>query len=305
MTQSPVADELASFRDRQARDAAVLDKQLFFIASCSKSGSTWLQHLLDGHRQVCCYGEAFFPTHLRPLFEQVATVYNRSHKAGHERNRQQRSGDLQPDDVRHLYRSAVAGIMARWGGDHPEVLAVGDKTPENAVGAASLLDDFPEARIIHLIRDGRDVCVSGWFHNLREKGDAFRQQFPDLAAYIPVMAGQKWKPYIQHTRQVGEQRPEQYLEVSYEQLQADPQPTVARLLAFLGVDASEAEVRTCIDAGDFRRLSGGRAQGEEARDDFYRKGTAGDWRNHFDARCEAVFMQHAGDLLQQLGYAEA
>lgn len=294
---------LEGYLTRQRRAEHALEKQLFFIASCSKSGSTWLQHILDGHPAVCCHGEAFFPTHLRPLFQSVAEHYNKQHKAGHERNHARRSGDLTPEDARHLYRTAVATIFARWAEDLEQVHAIGDKTPENAVAVGQLLDDFPGSKIVHLIRDGRDVCVSGYFHNLREKGEAFTAQFPTLAHYIPLMAGQKWKPYILKARQAGAQQPERYLEVRYEALHTDPDPTIEKLLRFLGVDASAEQVVACREAGAFDRLSGGRDAGQENRNSFYRKGVIGDWREHFDDAARAAFEQSAGDLASQLGYA--
>ena len=310
MPDTAVANEAASAADpflerveaTQRFVAATLDKQLFFIASCSKSGSTWLQHLLDGHPEICCHGEAFFPRFLRPLLEQVIKHHNASHKCKHKRNEHQRDGDLTEADLQHLYRSAVALVMGRWAAGE-DVRAIGDKTPENAVGAQSLLRDLPHAKIVHLIRDGRDVCVSGWFHNLREKGEQFSNQFPSLAHYIPLMAGQKWKPYIQAARQAGAAHPDQFTEVFYEDLHTHPEETTARLLRFLGVDASDASIEACLRAGSFDRLSGGRQRGEEENGAFYRKGTVGDWRNHFDERCVEVFMQQAGDMLEQLGYA--
>lgn len=295
------ADADAAFRQTQEAVNRTLSLQLFFIASCSKSGSTWLQHLLDGHPQICCHGEAFFPTFLRPLLNAAAQRYNGLHKCRHTRNRHQRPGDLTPQDVRFLYRNAVGLIMARWVGDD-QVRAVGDKTPENAVSAVSLLEDFPRAKLIHLIRDGRDVCVSGWFHNLREKGPAFQQQFPTLAHYIPLMAGQKWVPYIQAARRAQGRWPDRYHEIKYEDLHTQPRQALRSLLRFLEVDDSDAAIDACEQAGQFRLLSGGRQRGQEQPDAFYRKGVAGDWKNHFDEACTRIFMQHAGDLLRSLGY---
>jgi len=288
---------------RHAATAAVLDKQLFFIASCSKSGSTWLQHLLDGHGEVRCHGEAFFGTFLRPLLQAAVEKYNGSHKCIHPRNQDRRDGNLTPADVQHLYRTAVATILDRWVDGDPRIKAVGDKTPENATAAGQLLQDFPTAKIIHLIRDGRDVCVSGWFHNLREQGDRFTAQFPRMADYIPLMAAKKWAPYIAAARRAGELFPDRYLEVRYESLHETPLETTQQLLGFLGVDASEQAARACIDAGAFDRLSGGRDRGQEDKSAFFRKGQVGDWRNHFDSDCEQVFQQCAGPTLAALGYA--
>ncbi len=290
-----------SMQDELGSLGKVLDKQMFFIASCSKSGSTWLQHTLDGHSDIACYGEAFFVPALRTLFAQLQAAYNKSHKCGHKRNNDPRRGDLTHDNIQTLHRMAAAMIMSRWIGDQ-DVAVVGDKTPENAITADQLSKDFPGCKIIHLIRDGRDVCVSGYLHNLRERGDLFKRQFPTLESYIPLMAGKKWKPYILACRKFGHANPDRFVEVRYEELHGSFDQAVGRLLSFLGVDAGLSSLETCAAAGSFERLSGGRQRGQEDQSNFYRKGQVGDWVNYFDDRCVEAFNQCAGDLAGELGY---
>jgi hypothetical protein len=53
---------------------------------------------------------------------------------------------------------------------------------------------------------------------------------------------------------------------------------------------------------DFATKANGRAPGREDPRSHYRKGSAGDWRNHFTARHIAYFKEHFGDLLVTLGY---
>jgi hypothetical protein len=38
--------------------------QLFFAGGAPRSGTTWLQLLLDSHPEVCCRGEGLFQKHL-------------------------------------------------------------------------------------------------------------------------------------------------------------------------------------------------------------------------------------------------
>ncbi len=161
---------------------------------------------------------------------------------------------------------------------------------------------FPEAKFIHVIRDGRDVCVSGWFHNLRDKGEAFRQKFPEMNSYIQYTVTNHWLPYIERARAFGEAQPDRYLELQYESLHAQPEVEIPRLLHFLEVDVDDAAIAACAQAGSFQALADGRTQGEEDRGSFFRKGVIGDWKNHFDDSNIATFMQHGGQMLQTLGY---
>jgi hypothetical protein len=52
----------------------------------------------------------------------------------------------------------------------------------------------------------------------------------------------------------------------------------------------------------FARLSGGRTRGQEDTASHYRKGTPGDWRNHFTPRHVAFFREHYDDLLYRYAY---
>ena len=57
-----------------------------------------------------------------------------------------------------------------------------------------------------------------------------------------------------------------------------------------------------VDANQFARLAGGRAPGQEDVKSHYRKGVAGDWRNHFNEEHIMLFKDHYNDLLIRLGY---
>ena len=57
-----------------------------------------------------------------------------------------------------------------------------------------------------------------------------------------------------------------------------------------------------LDRFSFERLAGGRKRGEEDQGSHYRRGVAGDWRNHLTQRHLAAFRERFGDLTERLGY---
>jgi hypothetical protein len=288
-----------SVSDSGSSAASALEgRTIFFVGGCQKSGTTWLQHLLNAHEQVACRGEGHLADLLLPLLKQAFDAYN---------GRQgQRSPDLRvflgsPDllaTARMLGARLLAGYLADDGGGEG-IRAIGDKTPEHAAWLATLMELFPAARFIHVIRDGRDACISGWFH-LHRQGKAGR--FPSLADYADYFAHHHWRAYITAARTAATALGDRYLEVRYEALHAEGQAEARRVLALLGVDDTDQAVASCLEGGSFERLSGGRQRGEEDASSFYRKGIVGDWRAHFDEPAIARFRQRAGDLLVELGY---
>ncbi len=272
----------------------LLSKQVFFIVGCQKSGTTWVERLLNGHPDIRCHGEAYFGPVLMPLIQQAIQSYNQRQKAGDQ-------GLFTNDDLRELLRTAVGLSFMRWLGDD-DVKVIGEKTPEHALCMNPLSECFPNAKFIHITRDGRDVCVSGWFHNQRKAGPDFAKRFPDLNAYIQYTVTQHWLPYIQHAKQFGQQHPDRYHELRYEDLHTDPVNQTRAMLTFLGVEDSGAATEACLEAGSFQKLTEGRDRGEEDKQSFFRKGVIGDWQNHFDDSNLAAYKQAAGDLPAKLGY---
>lgn len=63
-----------------------------------------------------------------------------------------------------------------------------------------------------------------------------------------------------------------------------------------------SEMARIVRANSFENLSGGRSRGEENTRSHYRKGTPGDWKNHFTPAITQRFKERHGDLLLKLGY---
>lgn len=84
--------------------------------------------------------------------------------------------------------------------------------------------------------------------------------------------------------------------VRYEQALADPAATFGA-----AVDVDDERLRAAIERHDFERISG-RPPGDEERTSFWRKGVAGDWRNHFDRESREIFDALAGETLIAAGY---
>jgi hypothetical protein len=69
-----------------------------------------------------------------------------------------------------------------------------------------------------------------------------------------------------------------------------------------GISLKETYLSKLLEKHHFFKLSGGRKRGKENPKSHYRKGIAGDWRNHFTGDHKALFKHITGDLLIKLGY---
>jgi hypothetical protein len=288
-------DWLADVRDFLAKD-------LFFVGSFPKSGSTWLQVMLNAHPEVACRGEGHFFDHFWPLLEDALKKHNGlidlKNKTIFE--------EFEPFprfDQEHmlvLMATSIALLLGR-SKNVRERRVLGEKTPNNLLHLTQLDAVFPRAKFVQVIRDGRDCAVSAWFHNQRTNPSELQRRHGTFARFSEHIA-RIWSANVEIGLRFAASRPGRCLIVRYEDLCRDPAAELRALFGFLDVDTGEALLRHCATEGRFEKMSGGRSPGVEDRGSFLRRGVSGDWRNHFSIRTNRAFFAIAGDVMGRVGY---
>ena len=274
------------------------DLPVFFIGGLPRSGTTWLQKLLNAHPAVLCMGESHFINDLVPKLAGTVGEYSERRAQGVATWAPTVRG---PDTAQMLpiLRTAFASLSAaNLDGKLAEgLVAVGEKTPDNLIHLARLWTVFPQAMFINIIRDPRDGAVSGFAR--------FRSRLPadlDLGAYVAAYS-KDWSDRIRNARRLAEERGAGYAEVLYEDLHRQPEPEATRLFRFIGASDDAEIVRAAVDEASFERLSGGRKRGDEDPASHYRRGEVGGWREVLEADTVAAVARSAGPLMEDLGYA--
>ena len=313
---------------------------IFFIVGQAKSGTSWLMRTLNHHPEILCRGEGrFFGRDFRnedflradlktiqPSSLYSAIIDSDYLRAWVERSVWTREGDAD-GHLTDLTRLAVEHFLSGQLSKAGKRIA-GDKTPFLSSETISEISAVcPEAKVIHIVRDGRDVAVSlthhRWNHardeggtfglgtEERAKRDAYREdprRLLEAEGGIFTEAGLMGaaKSWREHVGRAVEDGPrllgDNYAEVRYEDLLERPEEEIERVLRFLGADAGEEAVKRSLEAGSFERWTKGRERGEEESTSFFRKGVAGDWRGVFNERDKQIFKEVTGDLLIELGY---
>jgi len=278
----------------------VLNKNLFFIIGIPKSGTTWTQNILNGHPYIRCMAESNLKW-LLESFHKLASQYNSGVIEMNEGIGQNVPyATFTEDNINVLYITAVSLLFNNLFGES-DIKCIGTKNPNVLTTIQITHELLPRAKFIHIIRDGRDVLTSGWFHNLRLASRTLKEQYPDFQNYVRAHAG-KWSLDVQKARSFGRMHADSYLEVLYEDLHSNDDTCIKQMLDFLKVDSSKEMIGYCREGGSFKKLSQGRQRGQEDRKSFFRKGIVGDWRNLFDQSSLDIFMESAGGLIHDLGY---
>jgi hypothetical protein len=294
---------MLDFDAMQAAISELRKKQIFFIGGTVKSGTTWLQLLLNAHPEVTCSGEGHFGSGLAPILKPAFDRYNQliaqeSKSVFGEIAAFQPLGD---DDFRCLLATCIALSLLRQS-KCKKARAVGEKTPSNVRYFDLLHELFPSAKFLHIIRDGRDCAVSGWFHNLRIGREWTMRNFGSMNDYA-IKQAESWAKELAAAEVFADKNPDRVCQIRYEDLAADTERVLAEVFAFLKVDVDQTVLARCRSAASFENLSGGRTAGQEDTSSFFRKGISGDWRNHLSEEASAAFRNRAGAWLDRFGYS--
>jgi hypothetical protein len=277
-----------------------------FIVGCARSGTTLLQRVVDAHPHIAITPEIHWIANFKKrdagltadglITKEIASMlldHKRFPQLGVSRKEFERL--IGPEEA-----LSYADFFTRFFELYRKVkgkLLVGNKTPAYVRTIPTLHTLWPKARFIHLIRDGRDVCLSvmNWKKAEHSVGRYITWD-QDRVSTIALW----WKRRVQLGCQAGHQLgPKQYYEMRYEDLTANPETECQALCGFLAVPYDDAmlrfyEGRTKTKAG----LGSKRA---------WLPITPGlrDWKTQMTAEDVERFEAAAGDLLDELGYARA
>ena len=285
-----------------------------FIVGAARSGTTLLRMMLDAHRELAIP----FETQLLPELidaakepgadaDSIADILV-SHRRwpdfgldADEMRAEFRA--IEPFDLaeaaRAFYRAyARAQGKPRWG----------DKSPGYALHIRRISKLLPEARFVHLIRDGRDVRLS----QLQRGSD-----HPTVKRHA-----KRWKRRVEIGRTQGSEV-EHYMEVRYEDLVTAPEPELRRICEFSELEfdpatldyhetADERLAEIDRDLAEGHELAGARERPLFKAEDRLevhkltreppRADRVAGWKRDMPAQDVAAFEEVAGDLLSELGY---
>ena len=285
-----------------------------FVVGAPRSGTTLLRLMLDAHPELTIPPETYFivraikrwheASRRLSLEDPVDAFYDEA--TGHRRWRdihldadafRRRLDDDRPrevgDAVRIFYRLYADKVgKPRWG----------DKTPFYVRRMKLIQDAVPEARFVHIIRDGRAVTMSIkdlWFGP---------DTVEDGAKYwiARIGEGRRQVPRLAH-----------YLEVRYEDLVLDPEPHLRRICKFLDLPWNDrvlnyhqhVDERISLEVPPEEVAPDGRVVSTTERQAIMERVSRppdptriNRWKTEMSEEDRRKFEAIAGPLLEELGY---
>ena len=206
-----------------------------FVVGCERSGTTLLRVLLDRHSLVAVTEETqFFP---RIYDRHRADRHNRDHDTlfGLIRDDERMANQQMdralilprfkryPPDFKYLFRSVLEEYAAQY--QMPRVV---EKSPCHLAHVGQIIEWFPTARVLCIVRDGRDVVRSLMKVHWTRKD--------------PRLQSMVWRWAAAEGLRLVKRYPRHFMQIRFEDLLRQPQQTLRRVDQFIGVPFEEQQL---------------------------------------------------------------
>lgn len=302
--------------DAGARDAlwpvAPAYRKVFVVGS-PRSGTTWIRRLVAEHPSVVTGPESHaFPQIVGPFVElgldgpaawrRVLDRWWRGRRRDLEAGlhmwasfpvlcRWVAAAMAMPDDptpraAERVVEALFDAYFVRHGGTANDLLL--EKTPQHVFWIDRILTRWPDARVVEVLRDGRDVCVSLQMRSRTQRWASSdrRRQIETWVRAVERGLACRGDPAFAGRIHL----------LRFEDVKAAPVEQALALLDFVGLPATPADAARMLDAVSIERHPR-KGEGRHVR-----SGAVGDWQRHFTPADAALFDEMAGDLARRVGY---
>ncbi len=265
-----------------------------FVGGFQKSGTTWLQTLINAHPDVLVLNESDInPLNWLALHRDLAPRYVRMDLLGW-RGRER----LLAMDFLELSRNLASSLGFK---------AVGDKTPSELRWAQRLSE--VDSMVAFCVRDPADVLVSMAAHTLNVASNGgpttplvgkVMNEHESRERQIRALANEEsfalavLRNWISYNWSIGDEVKsprDNLLPVFYEVMTESPTRTLKTIYKRCGVSSAAHLVSDATSGASFSEMSGGRLPGQSAQTAFVRDGRVGQGRSTISKRILKLLQQ--------------
>lgn len=249
------------------------DLNVVFVVGCSRSGTTLIQKVIESHSKCFAYqGETAMFT------KQNIFRLNRKH-FGLEGD-ELRTALSNADNVVDFFDQQVRRINK----DSPGEVFI-EKTPNHILHLGIILRSFPNAKVVHVVRDGRDSYCSALGH----EGVPQRKSILAFAKY--------WTNVVETG--LAAEKDQRVFHFRYEDFTRNPMNELSKIMSHIGFEAEESQIDPSSWADDHRTSTKDfkKLQGPVTTSSIER------WRTQLSSEEIADFNAIAGETLRRLGYS--
>lgn len=249
----------------------VSDLDVVFVMGAPRSGTTLLQNILRSHSDLFSIEDETGIFSFQNIFAK--------HRAHFGLNRAVlKTLYTSSEDIIDFFEKAVAEISP--GGSSKRFV---EKTPQHILWLPFILKYFPQAHVIHIVRDGRDAYVSAKRHMGIPSGWSATR----YASY--------WRKCVRMT--INNNCPRVAV-IKYENLVREPRKESTKIMEFLGLKLQDQQLDPNVFGKDKRARSEHFCKLATPIDDA----SVGKWKTSLSDDEKLAFAARAYDALKYFGY---
>lgn len=299
----------------RARVDSHFEPQLTWIFGSPRSGSTWLLLMLARHEAVVPVNEPLIGWYLGPFlcdlpgFSAPALdlenfTLRRVQQTKRDQFFAQQFSDIWRPEFARMMRKRFHAHASRSNSPVPlNKRCVVIKEPNGSQSADMIMSVLPQARLLFLLRDGRDVVDSELAAN--KEGSWVSRGFPGVVGVsaserrdFVIQSAYKWLWRTAVVQRAYRDHPGPKLLIRYEDLLAEPDRHVRQIFDWMGLAISDERLRNLTAENAFDQTP----TKERGPDGFFRAAIPGLWRQNLSADEQAAITELLAPKLIELGY---
>lgn len=278
-----------------------------------RSGSTWLLNSLAAHEAVVPIDEPQIGSFLGPFLSDLPGADPRALTVSNftlRRVESRQDGQFFAEEFADIWLPGLARMMRerfyahltrKAGGGSPRRRFIVIKEPNGSQSADVIMRALPRAKLLFLLRDGRDVVDSDLASHL--EGSWVSREFSGLGgvsdgerlAFV-VQSAQKWLWRTEVVQATVTQHRGPVHVVRYEELRAEPHATLSRIFAWIGLRVPDGDLARWVEKNRFENMA------RTGPGEFVRSASPGAWRENLRPEEQAVLDDLLAPKLRELGY---
>jgi len=286
-------------------------KQSVFISGCVRSGTTYALSIFQNHPDVISTSEsqAYLKLYQKVIygqpFERLIEIYDKTFKYGEnhkdEYGAKQFCNYINRKDFvelisiisklnksiefkcKLLIKKIFESFYNNNGGGDKKVFV--EKTPSHVFYTDHILKDFPGSKMIFLVRNPKDVCVSM---------ESFNKWWCPKTRKEQV---NKWLEYNNEVLKMHKKYPTKTMIIKYEDVLNDPETYIREMFTFTGLKYNTEIINNISEKTNFKNID------NKGKGKHLNKGISGNWKEKLNNKdIKIINGSIPTSMLKELGY---
>ena len=275
------------------KDETIMDEPIFIIGS-PRSGTTWVQRLLMSVDGVAGYQESHFFCYFGDAIKKFKKQEGLKRVVGLPAY--MNYGDFKKH-LRNIWYDMMSPYIEKSRADTGDVKLLVEKTPGHALHMVEILEIFPKAKFIHVLRDSRAVSASLIAASNDDWGISGKSSAIDAAYH--------WCKHVElilNTTEMLQLSSDKIRTVRYEDISRNTEKEFRRLLEFTGLQVTDEKIEEILNTNLFKNQVKNNGTFFKEPKGFFRNGDPDSWRKELSKKQKEDIYRITSRIMNKVGY---